>query len=242
VQSSSEFIVLLGSYVYDVTGRAPYALGLLMVALGVGVIYLAYRAALELWGNERVARMAAWATALFPQLVLHSALFLREIPVSFCLAAAALCAIRYVRRNAVLQVVWFACWIAVGALFHSGVIFAIPALLLGMLLARPRGVRSRFKFYLVNTAAARVLAGVMYAANVTGFGLGKFGGSLDEAMDTFEQREERGTMGGAAFPEWMRVRGGASDAWKIPVRYVALLFSPLISFMVRSPDHLLGLV
>lgn len=242
ILSASEFIVLPGSYVYDVTGRAPYVLGLLMVALGVGVIYLTHLAALTLWGNERVARMAAWAAALFPQLVLHSALFLREIPVSFCLAGAALCAIRYVRRDDILQVVWFTCWVAVGALFHSGVIFAIPALLLGMLFARPRRHGSRFKFYLVNTAAAMLLAGTMYAANETGFGLGKFGGSLDEAMATFDEREARRTEGGAAFPEWMRVRGGTSDAWKVPIRYVALLFSPLIPFMVRSPEHLLGAV
>src|SRR5690606_11224864 len=162
VQSSSEFIVLLGSYVYDVTGRAPYALGLLMVALGVGVIYLAYRAALELWGNERVARMAAWATALFPQLVLHSALFLREIPVSFCLSAAALCLIRYVQRRHTLWVIWYSFWITLGSLFHSGIIFAIPALLLGIVLTRSRRDKGKLKFYLVNIAAGVVLLGTIY--------------------------------------------------------------------------------
>lgn len=240
--SGSGTLVLLGSYVYDLTGRAPYVLGLMMVLLGVGIVYLAYQASLELWGHRRYALLVAWAAALFPQLMLHSALFLREIPVAFALTAATLHGIRYVKRQAILQVVWFACWVVVGTLFHSGVIFAIPALLLGVMLARPRGRRSRFKFYLVNGASALVLAGAMYAANVTGFGMNKFGGSLDEAVETFEVREARGTMGGSAFPEWMRVRGGASDAWKIPVRYVALLFSPLIPFMVRSPEHLLGLV
>lgn len=242
VLSSSEFIVLPGSYIYSVTGRAPYVLGLLMVALGLGVIYLAYVTALELWGDVRMARTVAWGAALFPQLLLHSALFLREIPVAFCLAGAALYAVRYAKRNDLRQVVWFACWVAIGALFHSGVIFAVPALLLGVILARPRGARGRFKFYATNALATLLLAGAMYGANETGFGLGKFGGSLDEAMDTFETREMRGTEGGAAFPEWMRVRDGIADAWKIPIRYVALLFSPLIPFMVRSPGHLLGLV
>ena len=242
LQSSSEFIVLVGSYVYGVTGRAPYVLGLMMVTLGLGVIYLSHRAALELWGNGRVALMVAWGAALFPQLVLHSVLFLREIPVSFCLAGATLSAIRFVKRGDLVQVVWFSCWVAVGALFHSGVIFAIPALLVGMLLARPRGARARFKFYLVNAFGALVLASVIYVANQTGFGLGKFGGSLDDALEQFEQQEMRGTLGGAAYPEWMRVRGGASDAWKIPVRFVTFLFSPLIPFMVRSGGHLLGVV
>ena len=240
--TGSGTVVLLGSYVYEITGRAPYVLGLLMVALGLGLIYLAHQVALEFWGDRRSARMVAWGAALFPQLALHSALFLRELPVAFCLAAAALYAIRYVKRNDVGQFVWFSCWIAVGTLFHSGVIFAIPALLLGSLIARPRGSRGKFKFYAVNIAASLVLAGVIYTANETGFGLSKFGGSLDEAMETFETREQRSTLGGAAFPEWMRVRGGLSDTWKVPIRYVALLFSPLVPFMVKSPGHLLGVI
>lgn len=240
--SGGHFLTLLGSYVYDLTGRAPYVLGLVMVALGLGVIYLTYRAALELWEDERIARMIAWWAALFPQLVLHSVLFLREIPVSFCLAAAALYAVRFVKRNNVVYALWFSGWIVLGTLFHSGVIFAIPALLLGTILARPRGSRGRVKVYAVNMVAALVLVGAIYVVNETGYGLGKFGGSLDEALEQFEQQEQSGTLGGAAYPEWMRVRGGLSDAWKIPVRFVTFLFSPLIPFMVRSGGHLLGVV
>ena len=242
LESGSEFIVLVGSFIYSVTGRAPYVLGLIMVLLGVGVIYLSYRAALELWGDERMARIVAWSAALFPQLVLHSVLFLREIPVSFCLAAAALFAVRFVKRNDLAQAVLFAGCVVIGALFHSGVIFALPALLLGMMLARPRGQRGKAKYYAVNTAAALVLVGAVYTANETGFGLGKFGGSLEGALEQFEQQELHGTEGGAAYPEWMRVRGGLSDAWKIPIRFIALVFAPIVPLMVRSPGHLLGVI
>lgn len=240
--SGGRFLTLIGSYVYDLTGRLPYALGGMMVIFGLGVIFLSYHAALELWEEERMARLIAWGAALFPQLVLHSVLFLREIPVSFCLAAAALCAVRYVKRNNLVYAVWFALWIVLGALFHSAVILALPAFLLGSMLARPRGTRGKVKYYAINLAAALVLIGVTYIINETGYGLNKFGGSLDEALDTFEKQELRSTLGGAAFPEWMRIRGGLSDAWKIPIRFVAFLFAPLIPFMVRSPGHLLGVV
>lgn len=240
--SGGQFLTLLGSYVYDLTGRLPYALGGIMVVLGLGVIILSYHAALELWEEERMARLISWGAALFPQLVLHSVLFLREIPVSFCLAAASLCAVRYVKRNNLVYAVWFAFWVVLGALFHSAVILALPAFLLGSMLARPRGVQGKVNYYAVNAAAALVLVGVVYFVNETGYGLGKFGGSLDEALDTFERQESMATLGGAAFPEWMRIRGGLSDAWKIPVRFVAFLFAPLIPFMVRSPGHLLGVI
>jgi hypothetical protein len=61
-------------------------------------------------------------------------------------------------------------------------------------------------------------------------------------VERFEAQERLDTQGGAAFPEWMRVRGGMGDSWKIPVRYVSFLFSPLVPFMVRTQHHLLGLV
>jgi len=242
LRSSSDFIVLIGSAVYSITGRQPYVLGIIMILLGVGVIYFAYRAALELWEDVHVARAIAWGAALFPQLVLHSVLFLREIPVSFCLAGASWCTVRYVKRNDLIYAIWFALFAGIGALFHSGVIFAIPGLLLGVMLARPRGQRGKVKYYAVNLAAAIALSTVIYFANETGFGLGKFGGSLDDTLEQFERQERGGTTGGAAFPEWMRIRGGVADAWKVPIRYAAFLFSPLIPFLVRSPHHLLGVI
>lgn len=242
LRSTSDFIVLPGSLIYSVTGRNPYALALVMVSLGLWMIFLTYRAALELWGDARIASRVAWAAALFPSLVLHSAMFLREIPVSLCLAGAALYAIRYVKRYKLQHIGGFLCWIGVGSFFHSGVIFAIPAFVLGVMVTRPSGSAGGFKVYATNAIAALILAGAIFVANETGFGLGKFHGSLDEMTDQFEAQELRGTRGDAAYPESLRIRGGLSDAWKIPVRFVALIFSPLVPFMVRGPSHILGIV
>jgi hypothetical protein len=110
----------------------------------------------------------------------------------------------------------------------------------GMLLSRPRGSRGRFKMYVMNVAAALVLVAAIFVINETGYGLGKFGGSLHDTIEQFEAQEQRDTVGGAAYPEWMRLSGGLGEAWKIPVRYVTFLFSPLVPFMVRQPGHLLG--
>lgn len=242
LSSGSKFLALLGSYVYDIFGRSPYVLGGLMVLLGVGVIALLYQTALELWGDRRVARLIAWGAALFPQLVLHSVLFLREIPVSFCLALGALCVVRYVKRNNIAYAIIFAISSVVGSFFHSAVILALPAFLLGTMLARPRGAQTKLKYYVVNAVAALVLVATIYVVNETGYGLDKFGGSFEGALDTFQEQEMRGTKGGAAYPEWMRVRGGLADAWKVPIRFVAFLFAPIVPFMVRSPGHLLGVI
>jgi len=120
--------------------------------------------------------------------------------------------------------------------------FAIPGLLAGLFLVRRSRSRSQVRFYAANVAVSLILVTVIYALNETGLGLQKFGGSFDSALDRFEAQEQLDTQGGAAFPEWMRLREGVRDAWKIPVRYGAFLFSPLVPFMVRSQRHLLGLV
>ena len=240
--SKDGVMTLFGSLIYGVTDEAPIVLGVLMAILGTGVISLSYRCALELWGNKQVAKAVAWSVALFPQLVLHSALYLREIPVSFCLVAAALCAVRYVKHSQINQVVAYFFWIFFGALFHSGVIVAMPALMLGMWIVRPRGGRGAVAFYVTNTTAVLFLGGILYLANSTSVGMDKFGGSLDQAVDTFEKKEMRNPTGGAAYPAWLRVSGGLSDVWKVPFRLIALLYSPLVPFMVRSPGHLLGAV
>ncbi len=229
-----------GALVYSVTDYAPMVLGFIMAGLGTGIVYLSYRSALELWGNERSARAVAWGVTLFPQLALHSALFLKEIPVSFCLTVAAYFAIHYVKRNHINHVVGYFVAVAIAASLHSGVLVAMPALIVSMMIVRPRGGRMRSSYYATNLTAVLILLTILHFANKTSVGMEKFGGSFEAALHNFEQRELRDSAGTAGYPQWMRVRGGISDTWKVPIRFVALLYSPLLPFMIRSASHMLG--
>lgn len=238
--SGDGIFLYLGSLVYSVTDHAPIVLGLMMAVLGTGVIYTSYKCAIELWGNTKAARAVAWGVALFPQLALHSALYLKEIPVSFCLTVAAFFAVRYVKHNHLNQVVGYFVWIAFATALHSGVLVAMPALIVAMLIVRPRRGSRKSSFFATNLVAVLILLGILHFVDRTSIGMEKFGGSFEAAIDSFEQRELRDPSGTAAYPQWMRVRGGLSDIWKIPIRLVALLYSPLVPFMIRSPGHLLG--
>jgi hypothetical protein len=46
----------------------------------------------------------------------------------------------------------------------------------------------------------------------------------------------------AAYPNWMRISGSVSDIWKRSIRFITFLFAPLIHFLVKSLDHILGLI
>ena len=243
IGSAVNLLAYLGSLIYDVTGRQPVALSLAMVVLGVAMVYVVYRIVFDITCDSVASRVAALATAVFPQLVLHSVLFLREIPVAFLLLVGFWGATRFLTRQSLPGLVVFCASTFLATLFHTGAIIAIPGLLLGTLIARSGTERRGFGRLVVNATAVMALLGVITFMDQTGIGLGKFGGSFDSAMDVFETSEARSTMGGAAYPEWMRIRGGIeSEGWKIPIRYMAFLFSPLVPFLVRGGSHLLGVL
>jgi len=241
--NGGNFLAYLASFLYELIGRQPLALGLGMLLLGVALVYVVYRIVFELTEDAAAARFAGVAVAVFPQLVLHSVLFLREIPVAFFLAVGLWGVVRFLKRQSIPGLMVFIGCTALASLFHTGAVIALPGLLLGILFSTSRLERGAFARYAVNTAGALALLGAIVFMDQTGYGLGKFGGGFDTAMDAFESGEMRATEGGAAYPEWMRIRGGlASEAWKIPIRYAAFLFSPIVPFLVRSGSHLLGVL
>ncbi len=63
----------VGSLVYVAIGRGELFLQSLSVIAGMLTIVITWRLALLLWDNEVFARKAAWVAALFPTLMLYSA-------------------------------------------------------------------------------------------------------------------------------------------------------------------------
>ena len=239
--NGGDFLAYLGSFLYDVVGRQPAAFGLGMLVLGVALVFVVYRIVFEITEDAAAGRVAGLVVAVFPQLVLHSVLFLREIPVAFFLAVGLWGVARFLKHNSLPGLAVFILAVAVATLFHTGAVIALPGVLLGVLFSTSRLERRAFSRYAVKTAGALALLGAIVVMDQTGYGLGKFGGSFDSAVDAFESGELRATVGGAAYPEWMRIRGDfASEGWKIPIRFAAFLFSPLLPFLVRGVSHLLG--
>ncbi|WP_456376719.1 hypothetical protein [Lutibacter sp.] len=229
------FLAYLGSLLYSVIGREPFIFGLLMVVLGTIVVDKVYTASFLLWNNKDVAIKVTWFTALFPQLCLHSALILRETPVNLFLILAIISFIKYWKYSQNKELIWFVFYIVIAALFHSGVLFAfLGILILSLTSSKQNKFRNRFLLPLV------IIISVIFI-NYWGLGLQKFGGSIENITDQFQARESMQTMGNSAYPSWMLISGGLSEFWKLPIRYIAFLFSPLVPFMVKNPKHIIGL-
>jgi len=231
------FLAYLGSLLYSVIGREPFMFGLFMVVLGTIVVDKVYTASFLLWNNKGIAIKAAWFTALFPQLCLHSALTLRETPVNLFLILAIISFIKYWKYSQGKELIWFVIYIIIASLFHSGVLFVFLGILILSLTASKQNKNnfiSRFLLPLIIIVSVILI-------NYWGIGTQKFGGSIENISNQFQIRESMKTMGNSAYPSWMLITGGLSEFWKVPIRYIAFLFSPLIPFMVKNPKHIIGL-
>jgi len=230
------FLAYLFSFVYDIVGREEIVLNLIMVFLGTLLIKYIHDASYLIWKDKKMAIKIAWVAVFFPQFCLHSALLLREVPVNLCLLLCVISFIKYMRSLNLIFLIKFIFFTIFGMLFHSGIfsVFIGTAIFYAF---RNRNI-SVFKKILMLS----VIVVVIYLLNSSNIGLGKFGGSLDEGLDSFYLRESMYTSGGSAYPNWMRVTGTVSDIWKIPIRFITFLFAPLIPFLVKSPGHVLGLI
>ncbi len=227
---------LLISFIYLVFGHLPLILGLFMVLLGVYLVYLVYKASLYLWNNYNTARKAAWATALFPMLMVESALILRELPIMIFTILGILSFIKFWKYRQHTKIIGFIIFTFIAALFHSGMLF----MFIGFIFYINFNAKSSNFFTRIFSVA--LVIGALYIMNQTGIGTNKIGGSFDQSIELLKLREQYDTKGGSRYPDWMRLSGDGSDIVKIPLRYITFFFAPLFPWLVRSIWHTVGLI
>lgn len=235
------FLAYLGSFIYRFTGRVPILFGLLMVFLGTIVVKKIYIASLLLWNNQSLAIKVAWLAALFPQFCLHSALTLRETPINLLLTLVVISFIKYWKYSQNKHLFWFIFYIIFTTLFHTGILFTLIGFLIFTLINSNnfQGRKSKFSHKIV---ILFVITCSILFINYWSLGLNKIGGSFENVTSHFETMEGMTTRGAWSYPNWMRITNGVNDFWKVPIRYITFLFSPLIPFLIKTPIHIIGLI
>jgi hypothetical protein len=238
-KSGAGLFIKCGSVLYKVIGRQPFVWGFILVLMGTAAVNNIYKATLLLWGDKKQAIRAAWIAALYPEFAMLSALTLREVVIHFFLSLAIVALIRYWKYKKVNSLLTFLLYMGIATLFHTAMVLGLAGFGLAVLIISQEG-KKKSVFYKV--AAFVLVAGGLVFINFTGIGLSKFGGSFDGAIDKFQTLEATEALGNAAYPDWLRMSGGASDLWKLPIRFVAFLFSPALPPMVKSASHAIGLI
>ncbi|AXJ01725.1 Dolichyl-phosphate-mannose-protein mannosyltransferase [Cyclonatronum proteinivorum] len=230
-------IVSVGAVLYSITSPSMFVMGLFMSVLGTLVVYYVYKLVKEVTGSKGAGLSAAAFTAVFPQLILHSALFLRETPVNLAFLLAVYYAVLYLKRGSVINLTtsFFAALIAI--IFHSGVVSFFIAIVLYIFLYRTKGIKHA---WIKNSFILLVTLGFLFYLNTTGLGLRNFEGDLTNVATQFEEREQQGGYGESAYPEWLRYQGEGGELWKLPLRVVAFVLSPVFPYHFSELIHLLG--
>lgn len=223
-----------GAIVFTFFGNKPIFWGLLNVLFGVGTVYNVYRICILMTNNIKVANRAAWIIALYPNIAILSALILREAPIHFFLSLSVVYLVKYINNKNILSLVFFLLYALIASILHSAVIMVFGGFVVGYVLFNDK--ISVFNKIIV--VFITVLG--IYIINTTGIGLSKFGGSFESALEKIE--EGIGGKGNAIYPQWLLMTGGLGDLWKLPIRIVAFLGAPLIPFMVKSANHILGVI
>jgi len=241
ISSGQNLLALFGSFIYFVIGREPLILGLLNVFLGVYVVKLVFRSSFLLWRDYKIASKAAWFAAIFPTLVLHSSIFLREIPINVFLLLAIISFIKYQQSYKKINLFWLFFYVIVASILHNGIVFIFLSFILVLIFQKNKNLKIKQTFF-SRLFTALIIISTIFIINYSGIAMNKIGGSFDNSILVFELSEARESEGNTAFPSWLRISSISDEFWKLPLRIVAFIYSPLIPFLVTSPYHLLGLV
>lgn len=245
----SYFISWILAVLYSVTDRSLLMAQSVSLLFGMGTVFMGWLLARKLWGDY-VATKAGWVLAVFPTLILYSALTMREAYIWFFVAVSLYGVTGWFqagsRRFLLIAVLGF-----IGATFFHGAMLVGALAFLGLIsmasLRRLVGALRRRNANLVALSLTVVTVALIGTYVAGGFSVPKLG-TFENATDITKvvNRMETYTRGsggeeGAAYPRWTVPNSIIELTWKAPVRAVYFAYSPF-PWDVRTAMHLVGLI
>ena len=246
---NSDFYPWLMSLVYLVTGRSFLLLQSISVFVGVLSVYATWLLGSEVW-NDRAGRRAAWVMALYPTVVMYSALPLREAYLTCILMFALVWVARWSREGKVRQAIWAFLLFGVGTFFHGAIFlvaFAFLVVIASKILLRGGQSIIRGRLRLTALIGLIVIGGGLLYWGLSGAYVDKLGRLTDifdlQRWVSYSQAKyyADGHASNAVYPGWTAPETVGDLVWAIPVKIIYLLFSPF-PWDMRTPAHLIGVI
>jgi 4-amino-4-deoxy-L-arabinose transferase-like glycosyltransferase len=221
--SSGWGMLYMISAIYFLVGRNLLAIQLVNCVIGASTVIIIFLCAENIFKNIRVARLAAFAVAFFPSLVLWSSQALKDGPIVFLLALAILATLKLAEK---FSFVYLA--VLLGSLFallsfRFYIFYMLATAVAGALLMGTRGMTPirllRQISIMVILGAALTYMGVVRLAALQ---FSSFG-SLEKVQYS---RLDAATRGESGFARDIDVSTPQGALLAIPVGLVYLLFAP----------------
>lgn len=226
---------------YWLTARSPLLIEMVNVLLGTLVVYEVHVLAGMMW-SDADARRAAWVAALFPTMVLYSAITLREMLVAYPLVLGAVWLARWRVTGRLRWVVGAMGAFIVGIAFHT-MMFGAILFVLGTAAARWMStVKEGQLRQSVGILAGLVLAGAagLYIL-ASGLGAGNFAYTDVFSSTDLIAAQQLGTGDRASYLQGMMIRSFGDLLWQAPIRTFFFLFMPF-PWIVSAVIDLVGLI
>jgi len=244
----SYFISWIIAVFYALTDRSLLMAQSISLFFGMGTVWMGWLLARRLWG-QHVANTVGWVLALFPTLVLYSALTMREAYIWFFVLVALYGVVSWVqtRRATSLAIAllgfigatMFHGAMVIGAVVFLGIV-SVYAIQRSFMALRRHNVHLQSCAMLGFATVAFVLF-VSGAITVPKLGSFENAANWDTVVSVIESRTiGSGGQLGAAYPDWLIPNSPIELTYIAPARVAYFVFSPF-PWDVRSAQHLVGL-
>jgi uncharacterized membrane protein len=233
-ETGSELYSWLISVFYALLGRSELMVQAFNVLFGTLIVLNIYKIANLLWGGQIAVRVA-WLTAVFPTLMLYSAITMREVAVVYPLTLGIYYLVIWQRSQKLHHLILGLIAMVISFSFHTGILAAFAMLamlfLLKWLYTLVAGLK---KGFVRNTILAIVIMAVAGAIVASGWGLSKFGGSLANlSLESIGIAQSSRAIERASYLEGMYINSPVDFVTQTPIRLIYFLYAPFV-WMIRN--------
>jgi len=228
---------------YSLLGRSFLMLQSFSLLCGMGTIYLGWKVASILWNNT-VANKVGWTIALFPSLILYSALIMREVYIGFFLLVAIYGICKWYKTESFKSLIIIVAGFSGASLLHGtlmvgGLAFAIIFCISAFKKMFISIVNNRLDFKILIIFLLVLYSLQLFTSNKISV---SYLGSFAEATDTkiLTRKTIYSSSGKAAWPKWLSINSTAELIYKAPMRSLYFVFAPF-PWNVKATKHFIGM-
>ena len=210
---------------------------------GVGTVYFGWKVASILWNNA-VANKVGWTIALFPSLILYSALIMRETYIGFFLLVAIYGICEWVKTESFKSIIIIATGFFGASLFHG-------SLMIGAIVFAIIFCLSAFKKMFISLADNKLdfktlVIFLLLVFSLQSFLSNKFRltyiGSFAEATDIeiLMRKTRASSSGDSSWPKFLIINSPVEILYKSPMRSLYFVFAPF-PWDVKETRHFIGM-
>jgi 4-amino-4-deoxy-L-arabinose transferase-like glycosyltransferase len=243
--NSSFFISFILAVLYSLTERSPMMGQSISSLLGTLSVLIAFKIAKKIWGDS-AAKKTGWLVALFPTLILYSALILREVYICFFLLVTINYIVNWHRTQSLKSFFLVILCFLVGMMFHGGMFVGLIVFLIIVFLeqAKLAVIRLRNKLITINSLLFAVITLATVAFTFTNdINIPKIGqiNNFEVMKKNILKKNLVTNRGGAKYPDWVIAKSASELIYKMPLRAIYFVFSPF-PWEIKKTSHIIGLI